>query len=150
MKKIKVKFIAFSGLQEGEIVDLYETVDEVLKSGFTLLESQIQQMNDRGFVGLVQKPGEQYLTSVMESIDEFEIIEETKQKKKSVRRVTYEVYLLMTKEFAANDLITNVRLKLGRPYLRDGTILRRLRELRSNGLLNYKVIDHAKSIYYKK
>ncbi len=47
------------------------------------------------------------------------------------------------------ELVRSVRLICSRPYLMDGTILRRLRELRDDKRINYEVIDtlHAK---YKK
>ncbi len=51
--------------------------------------------------------------------------------------------------FNVLDLVRSVRLICSRPYLMDGTILRRLRELRDDKRINYEVIDtlHAK---YKK
>jgi len=49
----------------------------------------------------------------------------------------------------ASVLIAHVRATVypRRPF--DGTILRKLRELRSEGRLNYKVIDNQKAIYCK-
>ena len=52
-------------------------------------------------------------------------------------------------EFSLLSLIAEARQKTGRPYLTDGTITRRLRELRSEGKINFKVIDNHKSIYKK-
>ena len=52
-------------------------------------------------------------------------------------------------EFHLLDLIAKTRQKTGRPYLTDGTITRRLRELREYTRINFKVIDTHKSIYQK-
>jgi hypothetical protein len=51
-------------------------------------------------------------------------------------------------EFPVRALLTRVRSITERPELMDGTILRRLRELRDDGV-NYEVIDNHKAIYRK-
>ena len=53
-------------------------------------------------------------------------------------------------EFHGNDLVRRVRILTERPELYDGSITKRLRELRHDGRLNYDVIDNAKSLYRKK
>lgn len=45
--------------------------------------------------------------------------------------------------------LMNVRRLLNRPACMDGTILRRLRELRADGKLNYRVKNTELSIYEK-
>ena len=45
--------------------------------------------------------------------------------------------------------VMNVRIILGRPACMDGTILRKLRQLRENGEINYRCIDSEKGIYEK-
>jgi hypothetical protein len=51
--------------------------------------------------------------------------------------------------FHAIIFVMNVRIRLGRPGCMDGTIMRRLRELRSSGEINYKVINSEYAIYEK-
>ena len=65
--------------------------------------------------------------------------------KKGVQ-VVFENY---RERFSLLELISSVRTILGRPSLTDGTITRRLRELRDEGTCCYKVIDTHKSIYQK-
>jgi len=45
--------------------------------------------------------------------------------------------------------VIDVRLKLFRPMCPDGTIFRALRQLRSDGLLNYGLKNKENSIYQK-
>ena len=73
---------------------------------------------------------------------------ETK-KKKTVRSATYDAFNLLGNEFPLLELIRWTRTFIERPYLTDGTITRRLRELRADHLINYKVIDTVKAIYKK-
>lgn len=51
--------------------------------------------------------------------------------------------------FPVMDLIREVRHFTGRDFLMDGTILRRLRELREDGLISYEVFDTQKAKYKK-
>lgn len=51
--------------------------------------------------------------------------------------------------FPVMDLIRAVRAITGREHLMDGTILRRLRELREDGFINYEVFDTQKAKYKK-
>ncbi len=51
--------------------------------------------------------------------------------------------------FNVLDLVRSVRLICGRPYLMDGTILRRLRELRDDERVNYEVSDRVHAKYKK-
>lgn len=48
-------------------------------------------------------------------------------------------------QFKSNELIDYVRMRLARPHLHDGTIMRRLRELRCD--YSIRVVSTAKSIY---
>ena len=61
-------------------------------------------------------------------------------------RIEYEA---MNKTFHAIIFVMKVRVRLGRPGCMDGTIMRRLRELRANGEINYKVINSEFAIYEK-
>lgn len=56
---------------------------------------------------------------------------------------------IMSKEFPVRALLTRVRSICERPELMDGTILRRLRELREDGRINFICIDNHKAIYQK-
>ena len=58
-------------------------------------------------------------------------------------------YEAMDKIFHAIIFVMKVRVRLGRPGCMDGTIMRRLRELRSSGEINYKVINSEFAIYEK-
>lgn len=51
--------------------------------------------------------------------------------------------------FPILELVNRVRSITGREYLMDGTILRRLRELREDGLIDYEVADKLKAKYRK-
>jgi hypothetical protein len=55
---------------------------------------------------------------------------------------------ISAKEFPVRSLVNRVRSITERPELMDGTILRRLRELRDEGI-DYEVIDNHKAIYRK-
>ena len=72
-----------------------------------------------------------------------------KAKKLTVKTMVLESFEELPDEFSLLYLIVKVRQKVGRAYLTDGTITRRLRELRSEGKINFKVIDNHKSIYKK-
>lgn len=51
--------------------------------------------------------------------------------------------------FHVLDLVRSVRRITGREYLMDGTILRRLRELREDGKVAYTIFDNATGKYKK-
>jgi hypothetical protein len=51
--------------------------------------------------------------------------------------------------FSVLDLVRSVRRITGREYLMDGTILRRLRELREDGKVTYTIFDNATGKYKK-
>ena len=55
----------------------------------------------------------------------------------------------MREFFPVLDMVRAVRRITGREYLMDGTILRRLRELREDGFINYEVFDTQKAKYKK-
>ena len=52
-------------------------------------------------------------------------------------------------EFPIRALLSRVRNICERPELMDGTILRRLRELKADGQLNYRLEDNHRAIYQK-
>lgn len=51
--------------------------------------------------------------------------------------------------FSVLDLVRSVRRITGREYLMDGTILRRLRELREDGRVKYSIFDYTTAKYKK-
>ena len=51
--------------------------------------------------------------------------------------------------FSVLDLVRSVRRITGREYLMDGTILRRLRELREDGRVRYTIFDYTTAKYKK-
>ena len=51
--------------------------------------------------------------------------------------------------FSILDLVRSVRRITGREYLMDGTILRRLRELREDGRVKYTIFDYTTAKYKK-
>ncbi len=51
--------------------------------------------------------------------------------------------------FPVHSLVNRVRSICERPELMDGTILRRLRELRGDGKINFRCIDNHMAIYQK-
>lgn len=53
------------------------------------------------------------------------------------------------KSFSVYAVLSRVRSICERPELMDGTILRRLRELREDGRINFICIDNHKAIYQK-
>ena len=53
------------------------------------------------------------------------------------------------KSFPVHSVLSRVRSICERPELMDGTILRRLRELREDGKINFTCIDNHKAIYRK-
>lgn len=76
-------------------------------------------------------------------------------KKKSlytVKEATAMAFKTMGEVFQTYELIAIVRGLLARPYLMDGTILRRLRELREDHptVYGYEVIDAETSKYKKR
>lgn len=68
----------------------------------------------------------------------------------TVRQATYEAYKAMAPEFSILNLIRRVRELTERPALTDGSITRRLRELREDSIIDYVVTDSQRAIYQKK
>lgn len=66
----------------------------------------------------------------------------------SIRDASAEVFAKMPTEFKSIDFCAKVRKLLKRRTM-DGTILRRLRELRADGVCDYEVKDPAMGIYKK-
>ena len=68
----------------------------------------------------------------------------------SVREATEIAFRKMDKKFYSIRLCQAVREITARPFLMDGTILRRLREMREdNPEFNYRVINSNEGIYKK-
>lgn len=68
----------------------------------------------------------------------------------TVKEATKLAYRKMDPKFCSIHLCQSVRMLTGRAFLMDGTILRRLREIRNEDIeYNYKVIDSERSIYLK-
>ena len=69
----------------------------------------------------------------------------------TVKKAVFHSFNQLPEVFSLLNLINIVRSVTERPYLTDGTITRRLRELRSEPEtpLNYRVIDNHKAIYKK-
>ena len=57
--------------------------------------------------------------------------------------------LISGPSFPVHSLVNRVRSICERSELMDGTILRRLRELRGDGKINFRCIDNHKAIYRK-
>lgn len=72
-----------------------------------------------------------------------------KKSELTVRQATKIVYDESPEIFHSVVFLLNVRRLLGRPSCMDGTILRRLRELREDGELNYRIKNNDLSIYQK-
>lgn len=66
----------------------------------------------------------------------------------TVKKAVVEAYAQMPNRFSALTLCLTVRRILNRMTM-DGTILRRLRELREDGDCPYRVSDPVNSIYTK-
>jgi len=64
-------------------------------------------------------------------------------------KATIKQYVGDYREFYAEELITFVRKVLGRPKLRDGSIIRKLREMRDEKYI-VECLDHQKSFYLVK
>lgn len=68
----------------------------------------------------------------------------------TVRRAVEIVYTELPDHFHAPFFCAAVKAKTGRHFLMDGTILRRLREARSDSIaFNYRCIDPTISLYRK-
>ena len=66
----------------------------------------------------------------------------------TVRKAVQQAYDQMPKRFSSLSICMTARSILNKMTM-DGTILRRLRELREDGLASYKVVNSAKGIYEK-
>lgn len=85
-----------------------------------------------------------------------ETIDMTELKKKTViiKQEVYYVYTFLREQFHSTTLIRLVKQRLPSDYgekkhTLDSTILRRLRQLRQEGKINYKVISHLDGLYEK-
>lgn len=66
----------------------------------------------------------------------------------TIRKSVLKAYNKLPDRFEAARLCNLTRDIIGRRPM-DGTILRRLRELRADGVLMYKAVDPSKAIYQK-
>lgn len=66
-------------------------------------------------------------------------------KKISVKEATKLSFFKMGNEFHMLALVRSTRKMTNRPHLPDGTITRRLRELRWDNIIDYEVIGHKYS-----
>jgi hypothetical protein len=69
--------------------------------------------------------------------------------KQSVRSAIEDIYPWLPVRFSAIHLHKLVGRRIGRPDVFPDTILRKCRELKGEGKINFKNIDKAKSIYQK-
>lgn len=69
--------------------------------------------------------------------------------KMSVSKATLKAFEESEQVIYAPLFCSKVKSILGRPMCMDGTILRKLRELRAKGLVNYVCKNNQASIYYK-
>jgi hypothetical protein len=69
--------------------------------------------------------------------------------KQSVRSAVEDIYPWLPVRFSAIHLQKLVARKIGRPEVFPDTILRKCRELKQEGKINFKNIDKAHSIYLK-
>jgi hypothetical protein len=67
----------------------------------------------------------------------------------TVREATLKAYNDMPDEFHILQLCKKVKVIIGRQHLMDGSITRRLRELREDGVIRYDVVETRHSIYQK-
>lgn len=67
----------------------------------------------------------------------------------TIRKATAKTFEEMPRIFGALEFCRKVRNKLGTETM-DGTILRRLRELRADGIASYVVFDTKNSQYIKR
>ena len=69
--------------------------------------------------------------------------------KMSVSKATLKAFEESEQVIYAPLFCNDVKKILGRPMCMDGTILRKLRELRAKGLVNYVCKNNQASIYHK-
>jgi len=67
----------------------------------------------------------------------------------TVRKGTHLAFSQMKNQFNNWELTAMVKHLTGRAFLQDGTIMRRLRELRNDCFINYIVYDNNKGLYKK-
>ena len=67
----------------------------------------------------------------------------------TVRQATLQAFNEMPDEFHILMLCRKVKGLLHRPNLMDGSITRRLRELREDGTIRYKITNGYRAIYTK-
>jgi hypothetical protein len=69
--------------------------------------------------------------------------------KQSVRSAIEDLYPIMPVRFSTLHFHILVSRRIGRPNVFHETILRKMRELKEDGKINFKNIDKARSIYMK-
>lgn len=67
----------------------------------------------------------------------------------SVRKAVEEYYPIIPERFMGIHLIRLVAKRIGRPEVFEDSILRKLREMKEEGLINFKNVDKLHSIYQK-
>jgi hypothetical protein len=67
----------------------------------------------------------------------------------TVKEATHKAFIDMPDLFHVLMLCRKVKQITGRQHLMDGTITRKLRELRSDGTIRYELTDKSRSIYSK-
>lgn len=66
----------------------------------------------------------------------------------SVKQAIFEILSMRGKgNIRIIDLVFGVRHRINRPYLMDGTVTRKLRELREEGKISYTVIHKKEGLY---
>ena len=67
----------------------------------------------------------------------------------SVKKAVEEIYHLLPRRFSIIKLHAMVAREICRPYVFTDTVRRKLFELREEGLIKFRNIDKARSIYEK-
>ena len=67
----------------------------------------------------------------------------------TVKQAVAIAFAEMNGEFHILELCQKVKRITGRPHLMDGTITRKLRELKQDGQIKYELSDRRKSFYKK-
>jgi len=69
--------------------------------------------------------------------------------KTSVKKAALQAYEVMPEKFSSLYLARVARLIYGRRFTFHDTIMRKLREYRTEGVINFKCIHNKKSLYKK-
>jgi hypothetical protein len=69
--------------------------------------------------------------------------------KQSVRSAIEDLYPIMPTRFSTLHFHILISMRIGRPDIFHDTILRKMRELKEEGKINFRNINKAKSLYEK-